>query len=86
MGVRNKIRVSRPQGPGMSEQHYKALALPPDSLKHWPDCPGGGQIAQELARLPRWWPDSSSIGHFAQELARLLKRQPERQAAYLVLV
>jgi hypothetical protein len=58
--VRNKIRVSRPRGPGMSEQHCKVLALPPDSLKHWPDCPGGGQIAQALAVSLKSLPDHSS--------------------------
>jgi hypothetical protein len=64
----------------MSEQHCKALALPPNSLKHWPDCPGGGQIAQVLAILLKSLPDRSSAGQKGKLLtlslpwsARLLK-------------
>jgi hypothetical protein len=73
--MRKKIRVSRPRGPGMSEQHCKVLALPMARLpRWWPDCPGGDQIAQALAISLKILPDRSSTGQKGEPLTLSLPR------------
>jgi hypothetical protein len=64
----------------MSEQCCKVLALPPDLLKCWPDCPGGGQITQVLAVSLKSLLDCPGGGQIAQALAILLKSLPDHSS------